>query len=110
MYNIDFDKKINVHFVGIGGISMSALAEILLSKGFRVSGSDVKESELTRKLSSLGAKIFCGHHKENMLNDMDVVVHTAAVKEDNPEIEQAREQGIPVITRADLLGQIMKKL
>ena len=108
MYNIDFDKKINVHFVGIGGISMSALAEILLSKGFLVSGSDMKESELTRKLSILGAKIFCGHHKDNIAVDLDVIVHTAAVKEDNPELIQAKDLNIPVITRAELIGQIMK--
>lgn len=108
MYNIDFDKKINVHFVGIGGISMSALAEILLSKGFLVSGSDVKESELTRKLSTLGAKIFCGHHSENISTDTDLIVYTAAVKNDNPELLQAEELNIPTITRAELLGQIMK--
>ncbi len=108
MYNIEFDKKINVHFIGIGGISMSALAEILLSKGFLVSGSDLKESALTKKLEMLGAKIYYGHHKENITNDIDVVVHTAAVKEDNPELIEANNKNIPIITRAVLLGQIMK--
>lgn len=108
MYIINFEDKIHVHFIGIGGISMSGLAEILLSKGFQVSGSDAKESSLTEKLTALGADINYGQRAENINNTIDLVVYTAAVKEDNAELAAAREAGIPVIPRAQLLGQIMK--
>lgn len=108
MYIIDFTNKIHVHFIGIGGISMSALAEILLSKGFTVSGSDVKESDLTRKLHSIGANIIYGQSSENISKNVDLVVYTAAVKNDNPELIAAKELSIPVMPRAELVGQIMR--
>ncbi|MGM9550928.1 MAG: UDP-N-acetylmuramate--L-alanine ligase [Clostridia bacterium] len=97
-----------IHFIGIGGISMSALARILMEDGCIVSGSDSKESNLTKQLEACGAEIFIGHSKEHITNQ-DIVVHTAAVKSDNPEIIAAKEKGITVIDRAKLLGAIMKR-
>lgn len=97
-----------IHFVGIGGISMSGLAEILLDLGYEISGSDIKTSNLTRKIESMGARVYPCHDRENIQNP-DLVVYTAAVKENNPEIVRAKELSIPTIERATLLGQIMKK-
>lgn len=97
----------NIHFTGIGGISMSGLAEILVSQGYHVSGSDMKESGITHKLEKMGIRVMIGHFAENT-EGADLVVHTAAVKENNPELVEARRKGIPVIDRATLLGQIMK--
>ena len=108
MYHIDFEKPIHVHFIGIGGISMSGLAEILMEKGFRVSGSDSKESPLTIALASKGAEIFYGQRASNILEGTGLVVYTAAIHPDNPEYERASSLGIPIISRAELLGQIMK--
>lgn len=108
MYTIDFHKPIHVHFIGIGGISMSGLAEILLEEGFNISGSDAKESDLTRQLASRGAMIFYGQRAENIIDGIDLVVYTAAIHPDNPEFACAVQKGIPMLTRADLLGQIMK--
>lgn len=107
MYKIDLNKPEHVHFIGIGGISMSGLAEILLSKHFTVSGSDSKESALTRKLTSSGARISYGQSSSNITDDIDVVVYTAAIHPDNPEYAAAAEKGIPLLTRAQLLGQMM---
>ena len=84
MYQIDFKKPCRVHFIGIGGISMSGLAEILMDERFQVSGSDMKESELTRHLEAKGAKVVYGQRAANISDDMDVVVFTAAVHPDNP--------------------------
>ena len=83
MYHIDFERPCHVHFIGIGGISMSGLAEILLERGFTVSGSDARESELTKKLEAHGAKLFYGQKAENIMEGTDVVVYTAAVHPDN---------------------------
>ena len=102
------EQNAHVHFVGIGGISMSGLAEILVKNNFLVSGSDVNESPLTQKLRALGVKITIGHKKENIQNP-DLVVFTAAVNDSNPEIQRAKELGIPIIDRATLLGELMKK-
>lgn len=99
----------HVHFVGIGGISMSGLAEILLDNGYTVSGSDAKESETTKKLISLGADVCYGHKYENITKDIAYVVYTTAVKEDNPELVAAKDKGITTMTRAMLLGRIMEK-
>lgn len=99
----------HVHFVGIGGISMSGLAEILLDNGYTVSGSDARESETTRKLISLGADVYYGHSRDNITDDISYLVYTAAVKEDNPELAAAQDKGIPTITRAMLLGRIMEQ-
>ena len=108
MYKIDFSKPVRVHFIGIGGISMSGLAEILLGAGFTVSGSDRASSQLTKKLENEGATIFVGQCAANITEDIGLVVYTAAIKEDNPEYARAAELGIPMMTRAELLGQIMK--
>ena len=82
----------NIHFIGIGGISMSALAEICIYKKYNVSGSDMLGSELTEKLASQGAKIFIGHAKENISDDIDIVVYTAAIHPDNPELIEAKNK------------------
>ena len=108
MYQIDFQTPIHVHFIGIGGISMSGLAQILLKKGFPVSGSDSAKSALTEQLADLGARIVYGQKAENITDDIQAVVYTAAIHPDNPEYAAARAAGIPMITRAELLGQIMR--
>ncbi|MEE1312302.1 MAG: UDP-N-acetylmuramate--L-alanine ligase [Lachnospiraceae bacterium] len=107
MYTIDFNKPIHVHFIGIGGISMSGLAEILLEENFTISGSDMNASEMTEKLASLGAKIMIGQKASNITDDIDLVVYTAAIHQDNPELKAVMEHQIPAITRAQLLGQMM---
>ncbi|MDE7339859.1 MAG: UDP-N-acetylmuramate--L-alanine ligase [Lachnospiraceae bacterium] len=108
MYQIDFEKPIHVFFMGIGGISMSGLAEILLSEGFRVSGSDRQQSHLTEVLCEKGAVIYYGQKKENLASNPDLIVYTSAIKKDNPEFVAGHELGIPFLTRAQLLGQMMK--
>ena len=108
MYNIDFNKPVHVHFIGIGGISMSGLASILLSEGFTVSGSDNKESELTEQLRNEGATIYIGQRYENITADIDLVIYTAAIRMDNPEFVSAMEHNLPMLTRAELLGQLMR--
>lgn len=107
MYQINFGQPIHIHFIGIGGISMSGLAEILLEEGFTVSGSDSKESDLTRHLTANGAKISYPQASENITDNMDAVVYTAAIKEDNPEYAAAKAKNLPMLSRAELLGQIM---
>lgn len=108
MYQIDFRKPESIYFMGIGGISMSGLAEILLQEGFRVSGSDARESELTEHLKAKGAMIHYGHHAGNITDDIDVVVYTAAIHPGNPEYDEAVRRGIPMLSRAELLGQMMR--
>lgn len=108
MYTIDFNKPIHIHFIGIGGISMSGLAEILLQEGFIISGSDAKESTLTKKLEQLGANITYGQTAANITDDINLVVYTAAISQDNPEFAGVISKNIPMLTRAQLLGQIMK--
>lgn len=107
MYKINFQTPVHIHFIGIGGISMSGLAEILLEEHFTVSGSDAKESELTRHLAHMGVTVSYGQTAENITGDIDLVVYTAAIREDNPEFVRAKEAGIPMMSRAELLGQIM---
>lgn len=96
----------HVHCVGIGGIGLSAIAEILLSRGFKVSGSDIKESSMTEMLRDAGAQIFIGHDAAN-LGDTDLLVFSAAVSMENPELAAAKEKGVPCISRAEALGAIM---
>ena len=108
MYKINFHEPVHVHFIGIGGISMSGLAEILLKEGFTISGSDAKESALTDHLSSLGAEIFYGQKASNIIPGIDVVVYTAAIHEDNEEYAEAVRQELPMLSRAELLGQLMR--
>ncbi|WP_125154242.1 UDP-N-acetylmuramate--L-alanine ligase [Clostridium rectalis] len=106
---LDFikDKNKPIHFIGIGGISMSGLAEILLEKGYKVSGSDMNESNTTNKLTKMGAEIFIGHNKNN-IKDPSLVVYTAAISKDNPELIKALDSKIPTMDRAEFLGQLMK--
>ncbi|AWK50364.1 UDP-N-acetylmuramate--L-alanine ligase [Clostridium beijerinckii] len=101
----DKDKKI--HFIGIGGISMSGLAAVLLNSGFKVSGSDFKNSPIVEKLKASGAEIYIGHKSENIKN-VDLVVYTAAIPSDNPELLEAEEKNITLMDRAEFLGEIMK--
>ena len=108
MYQIDFHKPLHIHFIGIGGISMSGLAEVLLEEGFTISGSDSKKSPLTTLLESKGATLYYGQRASNIKDSVDVVVYTAAIHPDNPEFSCAKEKGIPMLTRAQLLGQIMR--
>ncbi len=109
MYQIDFHKPQFIHFIGIGGISMSGLAEVLLGAGFRISGSDAKASALTDRLSQKGAEVVIGQSADNISPDLDCVVYTAAVHSDNPEFRAAEDAGIPILTRAELLGEIMRQ-
>ena len=100
-------RKVNkVHFVGIGGIGMSGIAELLLNLGFSISGSDLNDSKIIRNLRSKGAMIFEGHHAKN-LGDCEVLVYSSAVPEDNPELIAAREKKVPIIKRAEMLGELI---
>lgn len=101
------DKNKIIHFIGIGGISMSGLAEILLNNNYKISGSDRSKSELTSNLESKGATIYIGHDKDN-IKDVDLVVYTAAIPKDNPELLRAKELNIPTMDRAEFLGHVMK--
>lgn len=102
-----FHKATRLHFVGIGGSGMCGIAEILLSLDFQVSGSDVRPSASTRRLESLGAQIFVGHHAEQV-GEADVVIYSSAVQRENPEVAEALRRGIPVIRRAEMLGELMR--
>jgi UDP-N-acetylmuramate--alanine ligase len=100
-------RDVAIHFVGIGGIGMSGIAEVLLNLGYQVSGSDLKESDVTRRLATLGGLIRVGHASEHVA-DADVVVVSSAVRADNPEVVAARARDIPVIPRAEMLGELMR--
>jgi UDP-N-acetylmuramate--alanine ligase len=101
-------KKHKIHFVGIGGIGMSGIAEVLLNQGFSVTGSDLHETEATARLRSLGARVFVGHQEENLAVNPTVVVASTAVKYSNPEVLEARRRQIPVIPRAEMLAELMR--
>jgi len=101
-----FTRIQNIFFTGIGGIGMSALAEILLQCGYKVSGSDRELSTITQSLSDKGATIFRGHAADN-LRDVDVLVYSSAISQDNPELLEARRRNIPIIRRAEMLAEIM---
>lgn len=107
MYKVDFNKPIHVYFMGIGGISMSGLAEILLKEGFKITGSDSKASEMTDHLIGEGASVYFGQKASNITDDIDLVVYTAAISADNEEYVEVVNREIPMMTRAQLLGQIM---
>ena len=96
-----------IHFVGIGGIGMSGIAEVLLNLGYKVSGSDLRESDTTERLRGLGGEICIGHAAENLTN-VDVVVTSTAVQTDNPEVVEARHRMVPVIPRAEMLAELMR--
>lgn len=108
MYKIDFNVPQKVYFIGIGGISMSGFAELLHQSGFTVCGSDRTPSKITRHLEELGIQIVYDQVQENITTDIDFVVYTAAISEDNPEFVRARELGLPMMERAVMVGQIMK--
>ncbi len=103
-----FSSIRKIHFIGIGGIGMSGIAEILLDQGFKVSGSDKQLSEITERLEKLGAKIYEGHAPEHIEPDVDVVVYSSAIKMDNPEIQEALRRKIPLIRRAEMLAELMR--
>ena len=105
---LDLNKYKNIHCIGIGGIGLSAIAEILMSRGYNVSGSDMKESDMTDKLARQGARIFIGHKAENVEN-ADLLVYSSAVGRDNPELMRARERNIPIMSRAEMLGLLMEE-
>ncbi len=102
-----YKKNQHVHFVGIGGIGMSGIAELLLNFRYRVSGSDLKETPITERLRKLGGTIHIGHRAEQV-QGADVVVVSSAVRTDNPEIVAAKSQNIPVIPRAEMLAELMR--
>jgi UDP-N-acetylmuramate--alanine ligase len=103
-----FDTNRRIHFVGIGGSGMSGIAEVLLNLGYHVSGSDIVESDTTRHLAALGARVTYGHHAEFVTPEIDVVVISSAVKYANPEVVRARELAVPVIPRAEMLAELMR--
>ncbi len=110
MYKVDFSNKdTHFHFIGIGGISMSGLAELMLSEGFRVSGSDMHESDLTESLREKGASISVPQSGDNIKDGIDLIVFTAAIHDDNPELMEARKRKIPEMTRAEFLGEVMRR-
>jgi len=100
-------RKFKLHFVGMGGIGMSGIAEVFLAQGHEVSGSDLNANDITERLVQLGAKFFQNHSRENV-GQAEVVVISSAVKADNPEVVEARSRGIPVIPRAEMLAEIMR--
>jgi len=103
-----FSSIKKIHFVGIGGIGMSGIAEILLDQGFKVSGSDRGLSEVTDRLQKLGATVYEGHRAEHIADDVDALVYSSAVSSDNPEILAAQRRKIPVIRRAEMLAEVMR--
>ncbi len=96
-----------IHFVGIGGIGMSGIAEVLINLGYRVQGSDSKRSKITDRLEKMGAEIFEGQRAEN-LKDAEVVVISSAIRKGNPELEEARRRKLPVVRRAEMLAELMR--
>ena len=106
-FNINDYKYEHIHFIGIGGISMSSLAEILLSKGYKVSGTDSKDSAIVNRLEKLGAYIYIGHNKDN-IKGSDLIIYTDAISVDNEELNAALNSGVTITDRASFLGAIMK--
>ena len=96
-----------IHFVGIGGIGMSGIAEVLLNLGYQISGSDIQQNAVTQRLHTLGAEINIGHDAAN-IKDCDVVVISSAVSQDNPEVAAANLSRIPVVPRAEMLAELMR--
>ncbi|OQY49728.1 MAG: UDP-N-acetylmuramate--L-alanine ligase [Desulfobacteraceae bacterium 4572_89] len=102
-----YQSNYHIHFVGIGGIGMSGIAELLLSLGYRISGSDLKLSHITQRLEKKGARIFQGHGK-GQITDANVIVTSSAIALENPEVVQAKQMGIPIIPRAEMLAELMR--
>jgi UDP-N-acetylmuramate--alanine ligase len=107
MYKIDFDTPCRIHFIGIGGISMSGFAEYLHTLEFKVSGSDSHQSKITEHLEDLGIEVYIGQKPSNITTDIDVVVFTAAISEDNEEFQEVKRKNIPMLNRAQMIGQLM---
>ena len=103
---MSFRKIKNIHFVGIGGIGMSGIAELLLNLKFKISGSDISTSENTERLNRLGVKVTIGHDPKNV-GEADALVYSSAVQDENSEIIKARQVGIPVIKRAEMLAELI---
>lgn len=97
----------HIHFVGIGGVGMAGIAEVLLSQGYRVSGSDLAENTLTKRLATIGAEIYLGHRADH-IQDADVIVRSSAVEMDNEELVAAKQARIPIVARAEMLGELMR--
>ncbi|MCI8337699.1 MAG: UDP-N-acetylmuramate--L-alanine ligase [Lachnospiraceae bacterium] len=108
MYQINLQKPCTAYFIGIGGISMSGFARLLLENGFTIKGSDSQKSNITERLVSLGIDIVYGQKSENITKDIDFIVYTAAIHPDNPEYAAAKRLGIPMMERAVMVGQVMK--
>ncbi len=106
-FSISNNKYSQIHFIGIGGISMSGLAEILINQGCKVTGSDTTDSLIINRLENLGAKIYINHSEKNV-NNADLVIYTDAIPQDNPELKKAKKDGIPLVDRATFLGALMK--
>jgi UDP-N-acetylmuramate--alanine ligase len=102
-----FERYRGIHFVGIGGIGMSGIAEVLHNLGYEVTGSDLKDSDTTRRLRDLGIKVYTGHRPDN-IDDAHVLVISSAVSDDNSEVVAARERSIPVIPRAEMLAELAR--
>ncbi|MDP3790599.1 MAG: UDP-N-acetylmuramate--L-alanine ligase [Candidatus Omnitrophota bacterium] len=100
-------EKKKMHFIGIGGIGMSSIAIILLKMGYKISGSDLESNSLTEKLKKLGADIFIGHSEGNVGPDVEIAVYSSCINNANPEIVQARQRGIPIVKRAEVLGELL---
>ncbi|UQZ25760.1 Mur ligase domain-containing protein [Actinobacillus pleuropneumoniae] len=101
-------RRVNqIHFIGIGGAGMSGIAEVLLNEGYQISGSDIAEGPVTKRLAEAGAKVFIGHQAENVAG-ASVVVASSAIDDSNPEVRAAKEARIPVIQRAQMLAEIMR--
>ncbi len=108
VYQIPEMRRIRrIHFIGIGGAGMSGIAEVLINMGYNISGSDMRESDTTRHLVAKGAQVAIGHHAANVMG-ADVIVNSTAVKADNPEMVAAKEQRIPIVRRAEMLGELMR--
>ena len=108
MYQFNFEKPTWVHFIGIGGISMSGLAKLLADKGFKVTGSDSYDTPMVRQLKADGIDVAFGQRAENIVDGIEVVVYTAAISPDNPEYAEAERRGVSMLNRAEFLGQVMK--
>jgi UDP-N-acetylmuramate--alanine ligase len=103
-----YNQKLHLHFVGIGGVGMAGIAEILLNLDYRVSGSDIKSNNLTQHLEVLGCEIMIGHQASNITDTVTVVVRSSAINSENEEIISAKNRNIPIISRAEMLAELMR--
>ena len=104
----DMDVIKRIHFIGIGGAGMGAIAEVLVTQGYQVSGSDVVENAVTEHLQSLGATVICGHHSEN-INGAEMIVYSSAIPKNNPELMAGQAAHIPTVGRGQMLGELMRR-